>query len=78
MGDHVVEFYKILNYKDELLRNNPGSTCAVKLGEPDSLGMLAFQSFYLCFDPLNKAFQNCRKFIGLDGCFLKGVCRGHC
>ncbi|KAG5617470.1 hypothetical protein H5410_017294 [Solanum commersonii] len=37
MGDHIVEFGKILDYKDELLRTNPGSTCVVKLGEPDAL-----------------------------------------
>jgi len=76
MGDHIVEFGKILDCKDELLRTNPGSTCVVKLGEPDALGRPIFQSFYICFDPLKKAFQNCRKCIGLDGCFLKGVCRG--
>ncbi|WMV52837.1 hypothetical protein MTR67_046222 [Solanum verrucosum] len=76
MGDHIVEFGKILDYKDELLRTNPESTCVVKLGEPDALGRPIFQSFYICFDPLKKAFQNCRKCIGLDGCFLKGVCRG--
>ncbi|KAH0692196.1 hypothetical protein KY285_019293 [Solanum tuberosum] len=75
MGDHIVEFGKILDYKDELLRTNPGSTCVVKLGEPDAFGRPIFQSFYICFDPLKKAFQNCRKCIGLDGCFLKGVCR---
>ena len=75
MGDHIVEFGKILDYKDELLRTNPGSTCVVKLGEPDALGRPIFQSFYICFDPLKKTFQNCRKCISLDGCFLKGVCR---
>ncbi|WMV13987.1 hypothetical protein MTR67_007372 [Solanum verrucosum] len=76
MGDHIVEFGKILDYKDELLRTNLGSTCVVKLGESDALGRPIFQSFYICFDPLKKAFRNCRKCIGLDGCFLKGVCRG--
>ena len=75
MGDYVVEFEKNLDYKDEVLRTNPGSTCVVKLGELDALGRPVFQSFYICFDPLKKAFQNCRKFIGLDGCFLKKVCR---
>ncbi|WMV07248.1 hypothetical protein MTR67_000633 [Solanum verrucosum] len=52
------------------------STCVVKLGEPDALGRPVFQTFYICFDPLKKTFQNCRKCISLDGCFLKGVCRG--
>ncbi|XP_059287011.1 uncharacterized protein LOC132040395 [Lycium ferocissimum] len=76
MGDHIVEFGRILDYKDELLRTNPGSTCVVKLGEPDAAGQPVFQSFYMCFDALKKAFLACRKCIGLDGCFLKGVCKG--
>ncbi|XP_047263677.1 uncharacterized protein LOC124896197 [Capsicum annuum] len=33
MGDHVQEFKRILDYKDELLKTNPGSTCVVKLSE---------------------------------------------
>ncbi|WMV49366.1 hypothetical protein MTR67_042751 [Solanum verrucosum] len=76
MGDHIVEFGRILDYKDKLLRINPGTTCIVRLDEPDALGKPVFKSFYIYFDPLNKAFLNCRKCIGLDGCFLKGVCKG--
>ncbi|KAF3637959.1 putative C2 and GRAM domain-containing protein-like [Capsicum annuum] len=33
MGDYVVEFGRILDYKDELLRTNSGTSCVVKLGE---------------------------------------------
>ncbi|KAF3648690.1 putative ADP-ribosylation factor GTPase-activating protein AGD14-like [Capsicum annuum] len=33
MGDHVVEFGRILDYKDEPLRTNLGTSCVVKLGE---------------------------------------------
>jgi len=76
MGDHVVEFGRILDYKDELLRTNPGTSCVVKVGEPDAEGKSIFQSFYICFDALRKAWIHCRKCIGLDGCFLKGVCKG--
>ncbi|XP_060190429.1 uncharacterized protein LOC132619590 [Lycium barbarum] len=76
MGDHIQEFGKILDYRDELLRTNLGSTCVVKLAEPNADGRPVFQSFYICFDALKKAFQHCRKCIGLDGYFLKGVCRG--
>ncbi|XP_059310018.1 uncharacterized protein LOC132061178 [Lycium ferocissimum] len=76
MGDHIQEFGKILDYRDELLRTNPGSTCVVKVVEPNADSRPVFQSFYICFDALKKAFQHCRKCIGLDGCFLKGVCRG--
>ncbi|MCD9638375.1 hypothetical protein HAX54_022314, partial [Datura stramonium] len=38
MGDHIVEFGRILDYKNELLRTNPESTCVVKLGEPNAFG----------------------------------------
>ncbi|XP_016582058.2 uncharacterized protein LOC107879548 [Capsicum annuum] len=40
MGDHVVEFGRILDYKDELLRTNPGTSCVVKFGEADEAGQL--------------------------------------
>ncbi|WMV55383.1 hypothetical protein MTR67_048768 [Solanum verrucosum] len=76
MGDHVVEFGRILDYKDELLRTNPGTSCVVKVGEPDVEGKSIFQSFYICFDALRKAWIHCRKCLGLDGCFLKNVCKG--
>ncbi|KAH0692602.1 hypothetical protein KY285_019699 [Solanum tuberosum] len=76
MGDHVKEFGRILDYKDELLRSNPGSTCVVKLGEANESGRVVFEAFYICFAALKMAFMSARKCIGLDGCFLKGVCMG--
>ncbi|XP_060181677.1 uncharacterized protein LOC132611273 [Lycium barbarum] len=76
ISDHILEFGRILDYKDELLRTNPGSTCVVKLAEPNADGKPVFKSFYIYFDALKKAFQHCRKCIGMDGYFLKAVCRG--
>ncbi|XP_059274636.1 uncharacterized protein LOC132029366 [Lycium ferocissimum] len=75
MGDNVEEFKRILDYRDELLRTNPGSTRVVKLSEETFKGGIKmFQSFYICFDAMKKAFKaGCRRAIGLDGCFLKGV-----
>ncbi|CAN1292145.1 hypothetical protein LINPERPRIM_LOCUS21435 [Linum perenne] len=36
-----------------------------------------FQRMYICFDSLKKGFLvGCRKIISLDGCFLKGLCKG--
>ncbi|KAH0655448.1 hypothetical protein KY285_030330 [Solanum tuberosum] len=49
VGDYVLEFGRILDYKDELLRTNP------------------VKKFFLA---------GCRRCIGLDGCFLKGVSKG--
>ncbi|XP_060211787.1 uncharacterized protein LOC132639352 [Lycium barbarum] len=48
----------------------------VKLAKLNVDSRPIFQSFYIYFDALKKAFQHCRICIGLDGCFLKGVCRG--
>ncbi|MCD7452539.1 hypothetical protein HAX54_017368 [Datura stramonium] len=42
MGDHIVEFGRILDYKNELLRTNPESTCVVKLGRPNAFGKPVF------------------------------------
>ncbi|KAH0693475.1 hypothetical protein KY285_020572 [Solanum tuberosum] len=78
IGDHVEEFKRILDYRDELLKTNPGSTCVVRLSEETFEGdRKMFQSFYICFDALKKAFKaGARRCIGFDGCFLKGVSRG--
>ncbi|WMV38943.1 hypothetical protein MTR67_032328 [Solanum verrucosum] len=77
MGDYV-EFGRILDYKDELLRTNIGSTRVVKLHEETfENGRKMFQGFYICFDAMKKSFlASCRKCIGLDGCFLKEVSKG--
>ncbi|KAH0773922.1 hypothetical protein KY290_011059 [Solanum tuberosum] len=63
--------------QDVLLQTNPGSTCVVKLKDSESEnGMKQFHSFYICFDAMKKGFQQgCRRCIGLDGCFLKGICK---
>ena len=36
-----------------------------------------FEGFYICFDAMKKSFlTGCRKCIGLDDCFLKGISTG--
>ncbi|XP_047270276.1 uncharacterized protein LOC124899433 [Capsicum annuum] len=78
MGDYNLEFERISDYKDELLRSNPGSTCVLKLhDETFEDGRKIFQGFYICVDAMKKSFlAGCRKCIGLDGCFLKEVTKG--
>ncbi|RYR20645.1 uncharacterized protein [Arachis hypogaea] len=76
------EQYKRINdYCHELLRTNPGSTVILKvIRSPDFaqerqnvelMNYCIFQRMYVCFDACKKSFQHCRRFIGLDGCFLK-------
>ncbi|XP_055835098.1 uncharacterized protein LOC129903570 [Solanum dulcamara] len=47
MGDHIVEYGKIFDYKDEILRSNPSSTCVVKVGEEDVIGQKIFQELVI-------------------------------
>ncbi|XP_075101870.1 uncharacterized protein LOC142177294 [Nicotiana tabacum] len=55
MGDHVAEFNRILEYRDVLLKSNPGSTCVVKLTDTVD-GKKQFNSFYIFFDAMKKGF----------------------
>jgi hypothetical protein len=65
----------VFDYQLKLLRSNPGSTVVVKLDtdEPQPI----FMRFYVCFDACKKGFfAGCRKVIGLDGYFFKGLTNG--
>jgi hypothetical protein len=65
----------VYDYREELLRSNPGSTIVVKLDQDYQDPV--FQRFYVCLDACKKGFlAGCRKVIGLDGCFLKGATVG--
>ena len=40
-------------------------------------GKIHFKRFYVCFKAMKEGWSaGCRKVIGLDGCFLRGTCRG--
>ncbi|KAJ9565641.1 hypothetical protein OSB04_001607 [Centaurea solstitialis] len=73
----LVEHYgKLWDYGEEIMRSNPGSTVkmSVEVG-PDQKNY--FQRFYVCLKGVKEGWlSGCRKFIGLDGCFLKTICKG--
>nr|XP_016461831.1 PREDICTED: uncharacterized protein LOC107785119 [Nicotiana tabacum] len=79
IGDVHAEFKRLFDYRDILLQTiqtNPGTTCVVKV-EDQGEGKLVFNSFYVCFYAMKKGWpEGCRRIIGLDGCFLKGICKG--
>ncbi|WMV41463.1 hypothetical protein MTR67_034848 [Solanum verrucosum] len=50
MGDHVLEFGRILYYRDEMLRTNPGSTCVVKVDDSEGSGRLGVTKGQLLCD----------------------------
>ncbi|XP_057747440.1 uncharacterized protein LOC130966639 [Arachis stenosperma] len=80
-GEYRKQYNRIGDYCYELLRSNPGSSVTLKVQRsPDfeheqqhsSLNNYCiFQRLYVCLDACKKSFLQCRKFIGLDGCFLK-------
>ncbi|XP_062105109.1 uncharacterized protein LOC133816824 [Humulus lupulus] len=72
----VKEQYAILDdYCKRLLATNPGST--VKLKTDLVNGRRQFQRIYICLKACRDGWLGgCRPLIGLDGCFLKGYCKG--
>ncbi|XP_014522359.1 uncharacterized protein LOC106778870 [Vigna radiata var. radiata] len=68
------QFKRIHDYAHELLKCNPGSIVQVKVDSEN--GQSVFQRFYVCLKACKVSFVCCRPFIGLDGCFLKGLYKG--
>ncbi|XP_019241285.1 PREDICTED: uncharacterized protein LOC109221274, partial [Nicotiana attenuata] len=76
IGDVHQEFKRLYDYRDMILQTNPGSTCVVKAEDPGD-GKLVFSKIYVCLHAMKRGWlEGCRRNIGLDGCFLKGVCKG--
>ncbi|XP_019166889.1 PREDICTED: uncharacterized protein LOC109162659 [Ipomoea nil] len=71
------QFKRIRDYAQECLNSNPGSTVKIHTTSTVPNSPLVFQRIYVCFNAMKKGFLGgCRKFIGLDGCFLKGKLKG--
>ncbi|CAI9265825.1 unnamed protein product [Lactuca saligna] len=75
-GTLVEHYAKLWSYAEEIRRSNPSSTMKLDVNHmPD--GKNYFSKFYVWFDALKKGWkEGCRKIIGLNGCFLKGICKG--
>ncbi|WCJ21009.1 hypothetical protein M5689_003203 [Euphorbia peplus] len=78
MGDYKEEFSRLFDYRDQLLSTNQGSTVVVKVSrDVGESGNHKFVGFYVCFKALRDGFtEGCRKCIGVDGSFLRGVVKG--
>ncbi|CAN1140271.1 hypothetical protein LINPERPRIM_LOCUS24737 [Linum perenne] len=71
------EYALLRTYAEELLRINPGSSFKIMVDSNNPKNEPYFQRMYMCFDSLKSGFlAGCRRFISLDGCFLKGLCKG--
>ncbi|CAI9303419.1 unnamed protein product [Lactuca saligna] len=75
-GSLNTHYEKLWSYGAEILRANPGST--MKIGTdtmPDYT--IYFSRMYVCIKGVKDGWiEGCRRVIGVDGCFLKGICRG--
>lgn len=70
-GDEKDLYKRIFDYKEEILRSNPGSTVEIEVD------MGYFDKIYICLVALKNGFKaGCRPIIGVDGCWLKGPYRG--
>ncbi|XP_039132300.1 uncharacterized protein LOC120269075 [Dioscorea cayenensis subsp. rotundata] len=70
-GDASKQYTKLCRYATELKQSNLGSTVNLWRDKQH------FKGFYVRMKPLKDAFgSGCRPFIGLDGCFLKGLYDG--
>ncbi|GAA0147788.1 hypothetical protein LIER_07404 [Lithospermum erythrorhizon] len=70
-GNENQQFVRLWSYAKELLDTMPGSTVITKLDEQK------FMRIYICPEPLKRElFSGCRRFICVDGCFLKGAFNG--
>ncbi|GKA76125.1 retrovirus-related pol polyprotein from transposon TNT 1-94, partial [Tanacetum coccineum] len=76
MKDAIRQKFMIDDYRQALLESNPGSTYRLYV-EDTSAGKSYFKRFYVCFKGMKDGWlEGCRRVIGLDGCFLKHICRG--
>ena len=75
-GGLIEHYSRLWDYRQQILNTNPGSTVHLHVDEKDN-GKIHFKRMYICFKAMKDGWSaGCRKVIGLDGCFLKGTCRG--
>ncbi|XP_023750315.1 uncharacterized protein LOC111898645 [Lactuca sativa] len=75
-GSLVAHNEKLRTYGLELLRTNPGSIVKFDVDiMPDST--VYFSMMYICLKDVKDGWmEDCKRVIGVDVCFLKGLCRG--
>ncbi|XP_031101839.1 uncharacterized protein LOC116005739 [Ipomoea triloba] len=74
---YETQFKRLRDYAQECLNSNPGSTVKIKTTRTVPTSPMVFERIYVCFHAMKMGFlAGCRKFIGLDGCFLKGKLKG--
>ena len=74
---YVEEFGLLRFYANELLRRNQGSTAVLDTLRVTEVDKPKFKRIYICLKGCKVGFlKGCRPLIGIDGAFLKGMCKG--
>lgn len=78
-GNYKEEYAYIKGYAKYLQSVNPNNTIKVEVARRNTAPgrPLTFERMYFCFDAVEKSWKKgCRPIIGMDGCHLKGICKG--
>ena len=76
-GNLVEHYAKLWDYGSEIRRSNPGAHVEISVQPTADGNNVVFEKMYVSFKGVVDGWlSGCRKVIGLDGCFLKGICRG--
>ncbi|KAG5606177.1 hypothetical protein H5410_027669 [Solanum commersonii] len=77
MGDFKEEFARLYDYTEQLKTTNPETNVSIRTSKNTIPGKKVFMSIYICLGSLKNGWkEECRRIIGLDGAFLKSVCKG--
>lgn len=76
-GSLIEHYGKLWSYGEEVMRANPGSTVKLSVDIMPDSSTTMFSKFYVCLKAVRDGWiEGCRRVIGVDGCFLKGIVRG--
>jgi len=77
-GSFLNEYNRLEAYANEIRMTNPGSDVVINLSKDAMVqGKRKFLRMYICFNAMKVGWkEGLRPFIGLDGTFLKGQCKG--
>ncbi|KAL4570881.1 hypothetical protein LXL04_026545 [Taraxacum kok-saghyz] len=76
-GNLVEHYAKLWDYGSEIRRSNPGAHVEISVQPTADGNNVVFEKMYVSFKGVVDGWlSGCRKVIGLDGCFLKCICRG--
>ena len=77
MGLEVKKYDMLWDYAHERRVKNLGSTIISNVRKDFDANMFMFDRFYVFLNACKRWFlDGCRRIIRVDGCFLKGVCKG--